>query len=215
MFKYSTFRKLLDALHTTNTALASYNALSSCISFLESKKSIYIKKIREDPFNSNAIEKLEKNNSWDFRFRNLKEEKHGRVRVTDDYKSIIEVNLELNGIKRDVTLCHELIHLYYGSQHGTLPSLFENKPNRLNHLSKTKGLEEEIVTEWLSRRIRATPKYLSMILDMFSTEEHMLESHIYDKSSLLASERRQTGHKYFGFVYEQYRKLYPKIDMNP
>lgn len=77
---------------------------------------------------------------------------------------LIQINSNLSAYERDKTLFHELAHAWY-SKFGIL-------------LNGIVSPVEEIITEWIARGLRATPKLLRQAVLTFG-----LEPFIYDSAS--------------------------------
>ncbi|MBI2148391.1 hypothetical protein HYU23_01825 [Candidatus Woesearchaeota archaeon] len=70
----------------------------------------------------------------------------------------IYINSELRDYNRDITLLHEIVSTFYGDK-----------------------IKDEIVVEWIARRIRADPKILRQAIRGFGLEER-----VHDKASYQA-----------------------------
>ena len=111
------------------------------------------------PLNSNSFEQLKKE-GWGIKETALPESYNG-VCHSDTKK--IEVRPNLAPYERDKTILHELVHAWYGLRDG----LFYP--------------QEEAVTEFLARKVRANPLLLKAALGAFD-----VELFIYDRASYQA-----------------------------
>lgn len=100
----------------------------------------------------------------------------GRPRPNHIRKGKILLHDRLDGYERDKTLCHELVHAWYGRQHiesGLLDAGWIAETNDGNRA----------VAEWIGRKIRANPGILSRAVYRFG-----LRPHVYDRISYIAFE---------------------------
>ncbi len=96
---------------------------------------------------------------------------------------LIRVSKNIGGFQRDVTICHEAVHAFYGFISWDLYMDLEGCKNN------------KIMTEFLARKIRSSPECLASILEGFN-----VPSEIYDESSLLANNLRSEVQLYFPFL---------------
>lgn len=172
----------------------SYKELSDFVRFMESNYSegyVYLITTQDTPFDVNAVKKLKKD-GWQ-----LELERFSLFDgcVDEIYKKFL-MSEKLEGFKRDITLCHEAVHGFYGA-------ISHDSWGARHYYNEQRRDTNKAITEWVARRFRANPKNLACILDCFS-----LPSQIYDWSSLSASEIRGETK-----ISPNMRKKYRKVIM--
>ena len=138
------------------------------------------KEIYKNPFSESSVKEMI-NKGYLLTFEESL--KYGAMGTCNFEEKIIGISKKENNFERDLTICHELIHAFYG----------EISHDGFGSSSGFFG-ENRILVNLLSREIRANPKYLASILNEFK-----IPSQIYDESSLLAAKIRGDFQKVIPF----------------
>jgi len=144
---------------------------------IDKDKSEFKNEVCSKPFSIDSVNEILKN-GYKLKFQNF--ESGGFCNFE---KKLIRISDKIEYFERDDNICHEVVHAFYGFVSWDVYMDLDGCRNN------------KIITELLARRIRAVPEYLASILDGFK-----IPSHIYDKSSLLASQLRNEIQLYFPFV---------------
>ena len=129
------------------------------------------KRFRERPFTFLAFEELQ-TRGITLQHKAL-EHCVGEVEISSEGSCVISMHKDLVGYQRDVTLFHELMHVWYNPLLNDSPDL-RNEQRRLSNAART---------EWLARRARMQPDLLRTVVEGLD-----LRGHIYDRISSLAFE---------------------------
>ncbi len=142
------------------------------------------KRFEQRPFTSESFEEL-KERGIEIKFVSTKDYL-GQVEIFPNGSSIILMKEGIFGFERDVTIFHELMHVWYDP-------MLDDSPNLKN---EQRCLSNEARTEWLARRARAQPELLRIVIEGFD-----LKPEVYDKASCLAFEYKFGKKNKYKFIF--------------
>lgn len=134
--------------------------------------------LRELPITPQSIQTLF-NNGWEL--TSLATMRSGECRYGEDSShGTIYIGYFLSPFMRDIILCHEIVHAHYKSPNQDLRDSF----------CKLGIIENELITDWQSRKIRANPRILRSIAKQFDgirfPFDYIYRPVIYDRTTFLA-----------------------------
>ncbi len=136
--------------------------------------------IRKTPITPQSIQTLFEN-GWEIRC--LVTMRSGECRYGEnDSHGKIYIGYFLSPFMRDIILCHEIVHAHYKSPNQDLS----------DSLCQFGKIENELITDWQARKIRANPRILRAIAKQFNGNSKLEEFKynyrpvIYDRTTFLA-----------------------------
>jgi hypothetical protein len=146
--------------------------------------------IKDNPFTIQGIEAVKKS-GWKMY---LYQHESGNIGICDFDKKELWISSDLDAYSTDNTICHELVHAYYGiiSTDGT--NVF-----RLSDKEFLIALRNRAIVEHTARKIRATPSLLAIIWKTFN-----IPPKIYDRVSLLATQQSEKPQLLFPSFNQDY-----------